>query len=473
MVGGAVSLIPGFGQIAGPIIAIGGNILGSLIGNGTPQPVNSYGTGALNYGSGGFGTSGGTYGANANQVGTTGALGQAGQSIQAIFNALGGVKDQSRVYGLQLQSFNQQYADGSAFNNQTSYIVGPDGSRIQWGQGSNDKDIGLSTAAGHIAAESIMGGAVGQISDNLKRALSNLSGQAAPTLDDIASLVTQVKAFDDATKDFGHTVSNATKQTSDALDQIENSFSALYDVASKYGLDTSGIDQQKALQLQKYGSDFAYSVNQSILGITDPRQASLNDLAKERQGLLDQNAVMLQRIAGYADQTVQIEEYAAEKRKQIVEQANAAMVQTMQQGLTSITDLIKQLSPGGNLANVDPTSQLAGLRATYQATRAQALAGDQGAYQRYASDASALAQFSLSYYGGNSSYTADRNQILSDALSLAGSGVTSLGTAANGNATVQQLSDQIAAMVQMQAANQADVARLTGLLSRYITNKAA
>jgi hypothetical protein len=317
MVGGAVSLIPGFGQIAGPIIAIGGNILGSLIGNGTPQPVNSYGTGALNYGSGGFGTSGGTYGANANQVGTTGALGQAGQSIQAIFNALGGVKDQSRVYGLQLQSFNQQYADGSAFNNQTSYIVGPDGSRIQWGQGSNDKDIGLSTAAGHIAAESIMGGAVGQISDNLKRALSNLSGQAAPTLDDIASLVTQVKAFDDATKDFGHTVSNATKQTSDALDQIENSFSALYDVAAKYGLDTSGIDQQKALQLQKYGSDFAYSVNQSILGITDPRQASLNDLAKERQGLLDQNAVMVQRIAGYADQTVKIEEYAAEKRVQI------------------------------------------------------------------------------------------------------------------------------------------------------------
>jgi hypothetical protein len=112
MVGGAVSLIPGVGQIAGPAIMLLSSLLPSLFG-GTPQPVNSYGTGGLNYGSGGYTTSGSTYGANAENMDATGPLGAAGKSIQGIFDLLGGVKDASKAYGIQLASFNQQYADGS------------------------------------------------------------------------------------------------------------------------------------------------------------------------------------------------------------------------------------------------------------------------------------------------------------------------------------------------------------------------
>jgi hypothetical protein len=446
ILGGGLALLGpmlGLGAAAGPIgigLALGGGILSSLLGNSTPAPVNSYGTGALNYGSGGFGTSGGTYGANANQVGTTGALGQAGQSIQAIFNALGGVKDQSRVYGLQLQSFNQQYADGSAFNNQTSYIVGPDGSRIQWGQGSNDKDIGLSTAAGHIAAESIMGGAVGQISDNLKRALSNLSGQAAPTLDDIASLVTEVKAFDDATKDFrphGQQRHEADQRCPRPdREQLQRPIRRRVEVRPRHlgnrsaeGAATPEVRQR----LRLLGEPVAPAASRI------PRQASLNDLDKERQGLLDQNAVMVQRIAGYADQTVKIEEYAAAKRVQITQQATAAM----EQSLNGLNDLIKQLTYG-SLSNASPITTLAGTRGSYTATLAQARAGNTSALSNLSGVASEYATSARSYYASSDSYETIRRQILADVQGLVGNTIAA-NPAANSNPALNSVLQQLAA----------------------------
>ena len=220
MVGGGLMIIPGaWPWPPAQSISFLSSLLPSLFG-GTPQPVNSYGTGGLNYGSGGYTTSGSTYGANAENMDTTGPLGAAGKSIQGIFDLLGGVKDASKAYGIQLASFNQQYADGSSFSNKTSSIINPDGSRKQWGMGSTDADVGLDTASAEVAIESVLNGAVGKITDNMRKALNDLNNAGGPaTLEQIQTTVTEVKAFDDALASFGHT-------TTDAENQIQRSMPA-------------------------------------------------------------------------------------------------------------------------------------------------------------------------------------------------------------------------------------------------------
>lgn len=443
MVGGAVSLIPGVGQIAGPIISILGSVLPSLFGESKPT-ITDQAYGQLAWGRNGYGTTGGAWGPNANASSLTGPLGQTGATMQAIYDALGGVQDPSRVYGIALESFSQQYGNGSSFANQTSYVVGPDGRKRQWGMGSNAGDVGMGTAAANAVINSIMEGAVGAISDNLRTAFQSLGQDVAPTLDTVAQLVAEVTAFDKAVAGFGKTISDATRATNDALDQIDNSFNELFNTAARYGLSPTPIEDERARQRVAYGTDFADSLTRGILGIQDPTAAALFDLDRAKQDALDTNAVLLTRVEGYQDQILRIEEYYGLQRAKVVEEAGKAATDAAVRSVESLQDIIKRLQYG-DLSTASPELTLSGTGASYAAALAQARAGDATAAANLPGLVESYVAAGKDYYGSSGGFQAINQQIQRDIV-----GLIPQVASAGGGASNQQINVLMQGMAQMQ-----------------------
>lgn len=470
ILGAGVSLIPGIGQIAGPAIALLGNLLPGLFGMDSKPTITNQAYGQVSYGANGFGTSGGAWGPNADMNSLTGPLGQVGTTMQGILNAFGGVKEAGKVWGVALESMSQGNGDWQ-FDGQSSFLVGPGGQRRQWGMGSTPGDIGMETAGVAATLNSILGGAVGEISANMRKALEQVNQSGKDTFQTLSTVVAEVMSFDEALKG----LSKSTSGVEEALAQVDAQFAGLYDTASKFGFATGQIDLAKQAERLKIATSFADSIQRGINDFTDPTINKLADLDKWRTDAITTNADILKNITGALDQINNIEELYALQRKEIVEegakQTNAALS-------ASLDDLIRSLRPGGALANVDPRTQLAGLQATYQATYAQAAAGDQAALARFSSDASAYAQFGQSFYGGSTDYNRIRDSIARDALSLQGSLGSGMTTPANMNnaaATTGHI-QQLMAVVDQQAKQitqlMAELSRTNGLLQRYIANAA-
>jgi hypothetical protein len=461
IIGAGASLIPGIGPFLGLGIGLGGNLLGSLIGNGTPPTLNSYGYGQLSYGSGGFGTSGGAWGPNASAGDLTGPLGQQGASMQAVFAALGGVKDPSRIWGVGLQSFRQDYGAGGTFANQSSFLVGPNGEKRQWGMGSTDSDIGLGAASVQATVESILGGAVGAISENLRKGIGQVNASGKATFDQLGQAITAIKAFDDALAGFGKTTTDVEK----ALSQIDQQMQGLYDTASKYGLATGGLDAEKAKQRLQVATDFGDSLGREL----DPTTYALRDVDKWRQTMLDENRYLLDNVTGALDQVNNIEKVYAQRRQSIIEQANQQATAAMEQSLNGLNDLIKNLTLGP-LSNASPFTTLAGTRGSYAATLAQARAGNASALGSLSGVASEYATAARSYYASSDNYETIRRQIIADVQGVLGN---TIATSAPSNAVANAQALQTAALQAMVQAltdrmdrSTEQVAALTAQLSR-------
>ena len=163
MIGGAVSLIPGVGQIAGPLIALASAFLPSLFGESNTRTHSSTNA-SLRYGGGNWFTTGGAYGPGANSGQTESALRGTTAGIDAIFNLLGGVKDPSKVWGLDLNSWTAQGKDWSYTSRDTA-LVDPNGNRVSWRMNTDGME---DTGAAQVAIRSMLDGAVGEISATLK-----------------------------------------------------------------------------------------------------------------------------------------------------------------------------------------------------------------------------------------------------------------------------------------------------------------
>ena len=150
--------------------------------------------------------------------------------------------------------------------------------------------------------------------------------------------------------------------------------------------------------------------------------------------------------------------------------------------ISQVEDAIKRLLPGGNLANVDPSGTLAGMRATYQATYAQAASGDAAAIGRFGSEATAYAEYAQGYFAGSPEYNAIKLQII-EALQTVQSSVLGPSAPAQSEATTAATNANTAQMQQLLASFQnlmdelrdqkAQNAKLTAVLSRYVTTQAA
>lgn len=448
MIGGAVSLIPGVGQIAGPAIAILSSILPSLFGEQKPTITNRE-FGELSYGANGFTTSGGAWGPSANAGNLQGPLGGIGKTMDSIYRAFGGVKDAGKVWGVALQSFSQQYGDGNSFSGQTSFLVGPNGQRRQWGQGSNASDIGMEAAGVAATLNSILGGAVGELSANMRTALEGVNKSGKDTFDTLSTTVAEVMNFDDTLKNLGKTTTDAES----ALKQIDESFKALYDTADKYGLDTKQIDVKKLAEQQRVGTDFADSIKKQLLGIDDPLTAALNEIGDERTNLLRNNSALM-GIKDFQDQTVAIEELYAKKRANIIEdytkQTTEAVAAAAAKQIQSFQDVIDRLTYG-DLSNASPDTAFAGAKATYMATLAQSRAGNADATDRLAGVAADYAAAGQSYYASGSDYAALNAGIRADLRERQGAAAGAGGNNEQINALMRAYAQQAEMFNELQA----------------------
>lgn len=384
IVGAGLSLIPGIGPFLGAGVSLLGNLVPGLLGMDKPPTITNQTYGQLRYGTEGWFTNGGAWGPNANSSDTEKGLAGLGGGISSVFDLLGGVKDPSKVWGLSATNKTVS-GQGWSSSSDSTFLVDPSGNQQLWRM--NESNM-MDTASAQVAYRSILEGAVGTITENMRKAVTQ-TGQTmgGSSLQSIAETVAEVLAFDDAIKNLGKTVIDAEK----AVKAVDDSFAAMYATADKYGLATGELDASKAAARLGVATDFGKSISRGILEMTDPKAAALADLDDWRTMMVDNNKYLLDNVTGALDQIVKIEELYALKRAQIVEDGAKA-------SLTGLADVIKRLTYG-DLSGASSADTLAGLQGTYNATLAKANLGDQTAIAGLGGAAADLAQFAGGYYG--------------------------------------------------------------------------
>jgi tape measure domain-containing protein len=451
MIGGAVSLVPGIGQIAGPLIAIASQLLPSLMGEPDTRTHSSTNANLI-YGSGGWYTTGGAWGANANSGQSESALRGLTGGIDSVFDLLGGVKDASKVWGLNASSWTAQGKDWSYTSNAT-HLVDPNGNREAWRMNMDDM---MDTGAAQVAIRSILSGAVGEISTTMKTALEAMRA-ASMGIKETAESITFV---DEVYERLGKGALTVRAQ----FRELESKFGDMTETAKKLGLalDPLVAEQQKATE--RLGQDY-------IDNLIDPVAAGLRAWEDEKQSILANIDYIKQHTDVIVDQA-RISEALLRKEAALKDQLyNGAISQ--------LEDALARLMPGGNLSNSDPSGMLAGIRASYQSTYAQAAAGDAAAIGRFGAESTAYAEYARSYFAGSAEYEAIRQQII-DALRTVQASVVEPGTASgtsagapasNGNdAQFQQLMATVQSLTEELRQERAESAQLRGLLTRYVAN---
>ncbi len=403
----AGALMPAvLGGALGPIgMAVGllGGILPSLLGGSTPPVITNSTYAQLQYGSGGWGTSGGAWGPNANSSQAESGLKSLGGSISNVFDLLGGVKDPQKVWGLSAQSKSVS-GQGWSSDSTSTFLVDPSGNQQLWRM--NESNM-MDTASAQVAYRSILEGAVGEISENMRKAVTQ-TGQTmgGSSLQSIAETVAEVLAFDDAIKNLGKTVIDAEK----AVKAVDDSFAAMYATADKYGLATGDLDASKAAARLGVATDFGKGISRGILEITDPKAAALQDIEDWRAMMVDNNKWLLDNVAGALDQINEIEKLYGLRRAAIVEQ-------TTTNALGSLKSTLDRLLYG-DLSGSSPSDALAGAYGTYQADLAKANLGDAEAATRLNSSSADYMQAAAGYYGtASAAYQGLRKQTIIDVAS--------------------------------------------------------
>lgn len=451
MIGGAVSLIPGIGQIAGPIISVLSAVLPSLIGEPDTRTHNSTNA-TLRYGVGGYGTSGGAWGPGANVSQSQAALGSVGSNVNAVYDLLGGVKDASKVWGMDLSSWTASGKDWS-YTSRATHLVDPSGNRSAWRM---NEDNMVDTASAQVAMRSILGGAVGAISQNMRTAVTAML-PATTTLQDVAKGVSFVT---DTYDKLGKTLASVEPD----FVALEKTFKEMSSTATSLNLSLAPIEAEQKKRTERLAQDY-------IDSLIDPIAVELRAWEDERATIL----ANVDYIDKHTDAVVDMARVNAgilRKEAELKERLYGASVAELEAA-------IRRLMPGGNLANVDPSGTLAGLKASYQSTYAQAAAGDMNAVGRFSGEATALAEYAQSYFAGSPEYNALKLQIIEalqtiQSLVTAPVGTTASEAAANSNgAQMQQLMASFESLMGELKEQKAQNAKLTAVLSRFVTTQAA
>lgn len=298
----AAALSPAL-SFLGPI-GIGAGLLGAflpgLLGGSPPPPPKVMATGGLNFNAGQWNYSGSEY--NGGQ-GLGGTLGGVGGTMKSLMDAAG-VKSLTSANSLNYQTLSQ-----GDFSNATTFVNG-----MKWGQGSGN-DAGLDTAAAHIAHMIMMEAGSG-ISDMMRHGLGNYGQQNldhAFSTQELATAVSELKAFEDVMKDLGRTISSAET----ALKGIDDRFKALTDTAEKYGLDTAKIEDEQARARTRVATDFAEGLQRQYDDLTGNKTTgALADIQKAYDEAIANNKYLVENVKGATDQILLIEKlFGAERAK--------------------------------------------------------------------------------------------------------------------------------------------------------------
>jgi tape measure domain-containing protein len=478
LVGAGVSLIPGIGQIAGPIIGVLSGILPSLFGEEKKAPPIARAQGTLSFTGGNQSVSGSeTGGAQA----VTGVLGDLAKVIKDLAESAGALKGVSSSFqgSIEYQTFQQ-----GEFNNGTVYVNRPNGTRMQWGQSSDPKMIehALDTAAANIAHHIITNSK--STGDIMREGLVNYglkNSNYAFTTDELKSAISDLNTLQEAVKTFGKDL-NPTEQ---ALKGVNDSFDALKKIADEYKISASEvtkIEAERLRQQQKISSEFSSGLDKELM---DPVTRALTEIGDERTDRLRTNSALM-AIKGYTDQSLKIEEIYQKRRKEILDQAaqdhinalNAikdAVKNAAKNAVTSINDVLKRLLPGGDLDNMNNAAHLAGLKATYSDLRTSAFnSNDPEIIQDYLEATSKFVEFAKEYGGGGKVTNSIRDQAIADLEALrqrqqqiADTGVVP----ANGNAPVP--SGSVEKLMALYTKAMEENAELRALMTRLVAKMGA
>ncbi|NQW51628.1 MAG: hypothetical protein HQ465_10350 [Rhodospirillales bacterium] len=172
MIGSGMMLIPGM-QIPGMIITALSAVLPMLMPEADTRTHSSTNAN-LHYGGGAWYTTGGAWGSGANSGQGESALRGLTGNIDAAFGVMGGVKDPSKVWGLNASSWTAQGKDWS-YTSQATHLVDPSGNKQSWRMNENDM---MDTGSAQLVIRSILGGAVGEISSTMTTALRSMGSAA-------------------------------------------------------------------------------------------------------------------------------------------------------------------------------------------------------------------------------------------------------------------------------------------------------
>lgn len=461
MIGAGVSLIPGIGQIAGPIIGILSSVIPSLFGEENKR-THSYSNANLVYGPGGYYTNGSSQG-NTTSTQSEQALRSVGGNIQAVYDMFGGVKDPSKVWGLNLNSWTAQGKDWSYTSNATS-LVSPTGMQEAWRMNTDNM---MDTGAAQVVIRTILEGALGEITDAMKTAMTTLK-KGEYSLQEVADAVSFVK---DVYDELGKPV----LETKNALKALDTQFDAIRKNAEKLGLSLDPVNDALADARANVAKSFLHDINAYF----DPVGTGMQDLADaadkarlEIQYLIDQglaNASDLNKVNNY-----------------YIEQETKLREKLYGVTLDNIRDVITRLTTG-DLSGSTHTTQYSAAYESFFKTIQDALGGDTEASGRALDEAVGLANLGQGQYGSGAGYQnlkAEIAQALAQLENMVGGGNTPSGagnpSTPSGNYSesyVQSLITQLAASHQAQMSQTqqinvllAKLAQLSDQMQRIVTN---
>lgn len=452
LVGAGVSLIPGIGPIAGPIISLLGSFLPGLFGEEYKLPP-LVGSGA-NFTVGANGLYGNS--SNTSENGGTGTAGQS-QFLADMLNGwvgrAGTGVDASKMWGFGIWN-NQR--DGTSAN----YLLDPYGNSTLKGEGSGDQSFYYTATASEAFRNSVLGGGVTGASSTLVTALQN---QTPIGNDQINALLDLVEAYDQ----LGKVTSGAEAE----LTKINDSFAALIEGAKYYGLALEPIESAQKKMTERYARDF-------IDSMLDPAAVQLRQLHDARDEAIRSAEYIRDNVEGVYVDMAKISEYWLKKEADLKEQLYSETTQLIDKSIATLQSAIERLTMG-DLANLSPAAAFAGQKATYQALLAQAQAGDILAREQLGGAGTSLAEIGRSYFASGPEYEALRQQIVRDltatiTISAQPAATGSADPAAtNANtAAIAQLTQLVNTMVSENNALRADLTHTNDLLYRYVAGNA-
>lgn len=408
MIGGGMMLIPGM-QIPGMIVSMASSILPMLFGGEAPAlPPLAGSNFRFDPGAGGY-TSNETF--QNGGASNAGNYGNVGARLNNYFSRAGGLTNPGNAFG------------AAVWNNQregttSTYEISPtQGSNQLTRDVSGDPSKAIDAMIARVFYLSVQNNAAMKASPTLRTAFNNRSPENTAQIDALLDLV-------DAYDQLGKVVPSAEK----ALNQINAQFDSLTAGANMWGLSLKPIQEEQAKQTKRYAQDF-------IEGMTDPMAVEMRALEDQRKDSLASAEYIRDNVKDVAVDIVKITEYWNKKQLDV---ENKYFGDRMALALAfegQIRPLIRRLTYG-DLANASPDTSLSGTRGTYNATLAQARAGNADALSNLSGVAEAYATSSRSYFASSAEYTAIREQITRDLEERAGalaatSGAT--GSAATNN----------------------------------------
>jgi hypothetical protein len=429
MVGGALMMIPTpWTMAAGAIISLASSILPSVLGGGPkipPMPDLGYSQGSFNYDSNNAVYTGGENAAGALAI---------GQSVLSLISRAGGTPIAGQLYGGTVASgtthtwngqqwVGQNYtqADISSPTGQVTFIPGT-------GPGVSVQDAADKLVASAFRAD-VLNGAVKGVSDTLKNIFETVDPANSKAAQDVVDFA---KTYDQLGK--------ATNTVKDAVDQLNQKFQTLSQQAIGYGQSIDPVNAELAKETKRTAQDF-------IDNMLDPLAVQMRALQDAEDSALASAKYINDNVAGVYADTNAIVDYYGKQRLALEDQF-------YQGGITNIQNAIQRLT-FGDLANASPTTQLAGVKASYQAGLAQAQTGDVSAIANLANLAIGYAQAQQRYSGSGPEYAALAAQLrqqLGDVLAVASGGAAPAGTAADPqqiNTAVQVLQANISQLQQI------------------------